>query len=169
MCAVVMALDAMVADDARAMHGRHPMAASSSDKGGSGIDDGISGINRIVVVGGIVIRIIVVVDAADKNPAEVMPPSEPMAGISGNGISRDTRNSGRRDKGRSTNADRAAANKRTAHVATAAETATAAPAARTAAASTTAVYATGVGLLTGDRQHEERQGAQCSWPREQSN
>jgi hypothetical protein len=31
------------------------------------------------------------------------------------------------------------------------------------------VHATGVGLLTGDRQHEERQGAKCTWPRKQSN
>src|SRR5579872_184202 len=107
--AVIVALDAMMADDARAVHGQHPVAASSSDKGGSGIDDGISGVTGIVVVGGIVIRIIVVVDAADKNPAEMAPVSKSMSGISGAGISRDTGHSGGCDDGRSTNADRAAA------------------------------------------------------------
>src|SRR6202012_833637 len=90
--AVIMALDAMMADDARAMHGQHPVAASSSDKGGSGIDDGISGVNGIVVGGGIVIGVIVVVNAADKTPAEMTPVGEAMTGIS-----RDTRNSGRCD------------------------------------------------------------------------
>ena len=96
--AVIMALDAMMADDARAMHGQHPMAASSSDKGGSGIDDGISGVNGIVVGGGIVIRVIVVIDAADKNPAEMTPVDESTTGISGTSISRDT--SHRRRRGR---------------------------------------------------------------------
>jgi hypothetical protein len=60
--AVVMALDAMMADDARAMHGQHPMAASSSDKGGSGID------GETIIIIGVVIRIVVVIDAADKAP-----------------------------------------------------------------------------------------------------
>ena len=73
---VVMTRGAMVTDDARAMHGQHPAAASSSDKGGSGIDGGI------VVGVGIVIRIIVVIDAADKNPAEVTPVTETAAGKS---------------------------------------------------------------------------------------
>ena len=72
---VVMTRGAMVTDDARAMHGQHPAAASSNDKGGSGIDGGI------VVGVGIVIRIIVVI-AADKNPAEVTPVTETMAGKS---------------------------------------------------------------------------------------
>src|SRR5579863_5710431 len=107
--AVVVALDAMMADNARAMYGQHPMAASSSDKGGSGIDDGING---IIVVGGIVIRVIVVVDAADKDPAEMMPVNESMTGISGNACS-----DGRCGNARC--ADDAAANERVRHAATA--------------------------------------------------
>jgi hypothetical protein len=73
---VVMTRGAMVTDDARAMHGQHPAAASSNDKGGSGIDGGI------IVDLGIVIRIIVVIDAADKNPAEATPMTEAVAGKS---------------------------------------------------------------------------------------
>jgi hypothetical protein len=48
---------------------------------------------------------------------------------------------------------------------------TAATAARAAAAAstTTAVHAAGVGLLTGDRHHEERQDAQHARQREQLN
>jgi hypothetical protein len=88
---VVMTRGAMVTDDARAMHGQHPAAASSNDKGGSGIDGGI------VVGVGIVIRIIVVIDATDKNPAEVAPVTETVAGKS------------RSSRDRGCRADRAAA------------------------------------------------------------
>src|SRR6202012_3797319 len=109
---VIMALDAMMADDTRAMDGQHPVAASSSDKGGSGIDDGISGVNGIVVGGGIVIRGIVVIDAADKNPAEMTPVDESTTGISGTSISRDTSHRRRRGNASRTDADRAAANER---------------------------------------------------------
>src|SRR5580693_5415932 len=73
---MVMPRGPMVADDARAMHGQHPAAASSSDKGGSGIDGGI------IVSVGIVIRIIVVIDAADKSPAEVTPMTKAATGKS---------------------------------------------------------------------------------------
>ena len=88
---VVMTRGAMVTDDARTMHGQHPAAASSNDKGGSGIDGGI------VVGVGIVIRIIVVIDATDKNPAEVAPVTETVAGKS------------RSSRDRGCRADRAAA------------------------------------------------------------
>src|ERR1700729_4065392 len=100
---VVMTRGAMVTDDARAMHGQHPAAASSSDKGGSGIDGG-----GIVGVGP-VIRIILVIDAADKNPAEVPPVTETAAGKSRSSCDRGCR------------ADRAAAkDSRTIHTASAA-------------------------------------------------
>jgi hypothetical protein len=69
----IVSRGAMVTDDARTMHGQHPAAASASDKGGSGIDGGI------IVIVGIVIRIIVVIDAADKNPAEVTPMTKAVA------------------------------------------------------------------------------------------
>ena len=71
--ATVMSRGPMVADDARTMHGQHPAAASTSDKGGSGIDGGI------IVIVGITIRIVVVIDAADKNPAEVTPMTKAVA------------------------------------------------------------------------------------------
>ena len=103
---VVMARGAMVTDDARTMHGQHPAAASSSDKGGSGIDGGI------IVIVGIVIRIIVVIDAADKNPAEVTPMTKAVASKS-----RSPCNDRRR------HADRAAANDGATHAASAAATA----------------------------------------------
>jgi hypothetical protein len=115
---VVMARGAMVTDDARTMHGQHPAAASSSDKGGSGIDGGI------IVSVGIVIRIIVVIDAADKSPAEVTPMTEAATGKS--------RRSGN-DRG--CRADHAAANDGATHATSAA---TAAP---TTASSTTAASA----------------------------
>ena len=63
----VMARGAMATDDARAMHRQHPAATSSSDKRRTGIDG--LGIDSGFVV--IVIRIIVVIDAADKGAAEV--------------------------------------------------------------------------------------------------
>src|ERR1700735_5030368 len=72
----IMPRGPMVADDARAMYGQHPAATSSSDKDGSRIDGGI------IVGVGIVIRIIVVIDAADKSPAEVTPVTETAAGRS---------------------------------------------------------------------------------------
>jgi hypothetical protein len=104
---VVMTRGAMVTDDARAMHGQHPAAASSSDKGGSGIDGGI------VVGVGIVIRIIVVIDAADKNPAEVTPMTKAVAYKSRSSCN-----------DRRCRADRAAAkDSRTAHAASATATA----------------------------------------------
>src|ERR1700689_4989121 len=87
----VVASGAMMTDDARAMHGQHPAATSSSDKGG--IDGGI------IVIIGIVIRIVVVIDAANKSSAEVTPVSKGAAGKSG--TSCDDRRPG---------ADRAAAN-----------------------------------------------------------
>lgn len=166
--AVGVALDAMMANDARAMHGQHPMAASSSDKGGSGIDDRIGGINRLVVVGGIVIRVIVVVDAADKNPAEMMPVNESMAGISRNTGCGDT---GRRDNGCNTNADRATTHERAAHAAAkAVATAPAAGAAATASTTAASVHAAaGIGLLAADQHCEQRQSAQHARQQRRSN
>ena len=128
--AVVMAFGA-IADDARAMHSQHPAAASSSDKGGNWID----GIICSVVVG-IIVRIIVVIDAADKNPAEAMPVNA-MAGKS-----RGSYNGRRRGDGRR----RATANERTADAAEAAGTMPTAPttsgaSAATATATTAAVSA----------------------------
>src|SRR4029077_17778436 len=68
----MMTCGAMMADDARAMHGEHPAAASSSDKG-SPSDKGLGGIDgRIVVVVGVIVRIVVVIDAADKHSMEMM-------------------------------------------------------------------------------------------------
>lgn len=116
---VVMSRGTMVTDDARAMHGQHPAAASSSDKGGSRIDGGI-----IIVIGSVV-RIIVVIDATDKNPAEMTPVIETVAGKS----RRSSNDRGRR-------ADRAAANNSATYAtcATAAAPPTASP--TTTAAST---------------------------------
>ena len=114
----VMACGAMMADDARAMHGQHPAAASSSDKGVDGI------VGRIVVVVGVVVWIVVVIDATDKHPVEVMPVTERSAGISGTG-----RNGG------SSRAD--AANSSAAEAASG-ETTTSAKTAASAAATTTA-------------------------------
>src|ERR1700761_1303913 len=71
----VMPCGAMSTNDARATHCHHPSAASSSDKGG--IDRGI------LVVIGIIIGVVVVVDASDKGAAEVTPVPEPAAGKSG--------------------------------------------------------------------------------------
>ena len=70
----IVARGPMMTDDARAMHGQHPAAASSSDKGG--ID------GRIIVVIGVVVRIVVVIDAADKSPAEVASVNEGATGKS---------------------------------------------------------------------------------------
>lgn len=72
----MMARGAMMADDTRTMHRQHPAAASTSDEGGRGID------GRNIVIVGIVIRIVIVIDAADKRPAEAMPVSEGTSGKS---------------------------------------------------------------------------------------
>jgi hypothetical protein len=104
---VVMARRAMVTDDARTIHGQHPAAASTSDKGGSGIDGGI------IVIIGIIIRIIVVIDAPDKNLSEVTPMTKAVAHKSRSACS-----------DRRCRADRAAAkDSRTAHAASATATA----------------------------------------------
>lgn len=116
---VVMSRGTMVTDEARAMHGQHPAAAFSSDKGGSRIDGGI-----IVVIGSVV-RIIVVIDAADKNPAEVTPVTETVAGKS-----RRSSNDRRR------RADRAAANDGAAHATCATAAAPPTASSATTAAST---------------------------------
>jgi len=80
---VVIARGAMMTDDARAMHGQHPAAASSTDKDrdrdGNGIDVRIF---RIAIVIAVVIRIIVVIHAADKDPVEVAVMEEVVAGKS---------------------------------------------------------------------------------------
>jgi hypothetical protein len=103
---VVMARRAMVTDDARTIHGQHPAAASTSDKGGSGIDGGI------IVIIGIIIRIIVVIDAPDKNPSEVTPMTKAVA--------RKSRSSCNDRRG---SADRTAANDSATHAASTAATA----------------------------------------------
>lgn len=90
--AMMMARDPMMADDARTIHGQHPVAASSSDISGNGIG------RRIIVIVGIVVRVVVVVDAADEHAVEMMM-EEGMARIS-----RTSRN------GRSSRADGATAN-----------------------------------------------------------
>ena len=130
--AVVMAIGAMLADDARAVRGQYPVAACAADQDRSGIGNGI------VVIGGIVIRIVVVIDAADKNP--VMPmeavPHVAMAHVSVRPSNTPWRGNERRRPG----PDRATANKRAAHAATA--EAAAAAKATTAVSAATAVTAT---------------------------
>src|ERR1700744_1667987 len=110
----IMQRGPMVADEARGMYGQHPAATSSSDKDGSRIDGGI------IVGVGIVIRIIVVIDAADKSPSEVTTGTEAVTGKPRHSWGA----GGRR-------ADRAAANESTTHAANAAA------AAPTTASSTT--------------------------------
>ena len=121
----VMTRGAMMTDDARAMNRQHSAAASSSDKGRNGIDG--LGIDSGFVV--IVIRIIVVIDAADKGAAEVAVMEEGPA-----------------DKSRTCcNAGHAGADRATAHDRTAeAASGDATSAAKTAegAAATTAAAAT---------------------------
>ena len=73
---MVVAHGAMMANDTRAMHGQHPAAASSSDKGGSGID------GRIIVIVGVVVRVVVVIDATNEHPAEAVPVAEAVPGKS---------------------------------------------------------------------------------------
>jgi hypothetical protein len=102
----IVSRGAMATDDARTMHGQHPAAASTSDKGGSGIDGGI------IVIVGIVIRIIVVIDAAGKNPAEVTPMTKAVAHKSRSACN-----------DRRCRASRAAANDGATHAASAAATA----------------------------------------------
>ncbi len=81
----VVARGAMMANDARAMHGHHPAAASFTDKDRHGDGNGIDGrIIGIVIVIAVVIRVVVVIDAADKEampmPEAVMETAtEPMA------------------------------------------------------------------------------------------
>jgi len=108
----MVASGAMMTDDARAMHGQHPAATSSSDKGG--IDGGI------IVIIGIVIRIVVVIDAANKSSAEVTPVSKGAAGKSR--TSCDDRRPGADRAATNDSATKAAA---TAHTATAVAAATA--------------------------------------------
>jgi hypothetical protein len=60
--ATVMSRGAMMTDDAPTMHRQNPATTSSSDKGGSGID------GETIIIIGVVIRIVVVIDAADKAP-----------------------------------------------------------------------------------------------------
>ena len=72
-----VARSAMMTDDARAIRGHDRAAAWSSDK--TGIDGGI--ICRIVVVG-IIIGVVVVIDATNEYPAEAMPVSKSMPGKS---------------------------------------------------------------------------------------
>ena len=115
----MVACGAMVADDARAMHGHHPAAASAGDKGG--ID------GRIAVIIGIVIRIVVVIDATDKSPAEVTPVAESVPGKSMASC-----NACR------SRADRAAANDSTANTTTRAKTAADATATAPTASTATA-------------------------------
>ena len=86
MGAVTVPCGATMADDTRAMHGQHPAAASSGDIGGDGIG------RRIIVIVGIVVRVVVVIHAADKHAVEVMMMMEErMAGPSG--TSRNSRGS----------------------------------------------------------------------------
>ena len=72
-----VARSAMMTDDARAIRGHDRAAAWRSDK--TGVDGGI--ICRIIVVG-IIIRVVVVIDAADEHPTKAMPVSKPMPGKS---------------------------------------------------------------------------------------
>jgi hypothetical protein len=71
-----MARAAMMANDTRAMHGQYPAAATSSDKGGSGID------GRIVVVVGVAVWVVVVIDATHEHPAEAVPVAKAVPGKS---------------------------------------------------------------------------------------
>ena len=139
--AVVMAFRAMT-DNARAMHRRHPVAASSSDKDGGGVNDRTVG---IVVVARIVIRIIVVIDASDNEPAEVMPVKavphhalvhEALTHEALTGKPRSTRNTRRRRDHRRSRTCGAATNEGAVHAA-AHKTVTAAPTATTVAATST--------------------------------
>lgn len=113
----IVTYGAMMTDDARAVHSQHPVAASCSDKGG--VDGGI------IVIIGIVIRVVVVIDAADKSSAEVTPMAKGTAGKSG------------RPRNGNSRADRTASNGSATKAATKTRTA-AATAANTAPAMTTA-------------------------------
>lgn len=128
----VMTRGAVMADDARAMNRQNSAAASSTDKSGNGIGRlGIDG--GFVVIIGIVIRIIVVIDAADKGAAEVTMMEEVVAGKA-----RASRNACRCCDNRRSSADGAAANDRAAEM-TGSETMSPA---ETAAAATTAASTT---------------------------
>lgn len=129
---------AMMTDDARAVHGQHPVAPSSSDKGG--IDGGI------IVIIGIVVRVVVVIDAADKNSAEVTPMAKGAAGKSGR-----SRNSS------SSRADRTAANGSATKAATKTRTAAA-----TASTTTTTAMSAAADF---DRPSIRNRLADCSHPR----
>ena len=134
----MVACGPMMTDDARAVHGQHPVAPSSSDKGG--IDGGI------IVIIGIVVRVVVVIDAADKNSAEVTPMAKGAAGKSGR-----SRNSS------SSRADRTAANGSAAKAATKARTAAA-----TASTTTTTAMSAAADF---DRPSIGNGLADCSHPR----
>jgi hypothetical protein len=67
----IVACGTTMTNDARAVHGEHLAAASSTDKGG--IDRGI------IVIIGIVIRVTVVINATGRTPAELRPVSEGAA------------------------------------------------------------------------------------------
>ena len=125
MPAVMMAPIGMVATrgatmtkDALPIRGHHQVAAWCSDN--TGVDGGI--ICRIIVIG-IIIRVVVVIDAADEHPAKAMPVSKPVSGKSGSPC--DDAGSG---------AERAAANGGAAETATTADATAAVTASATAAA-----------------------------------
>ena len=71
-----VARGAMRAKDALPIRSHHQAAAWSSDN--TGIDDGIIVIGIIIII-----RVVVVIDAADEHPAEAMPVSKPVSGKSG--------------------------------------------------------------------------------------
>ena len=98
---MVMARGAMAANNARAIHGPYQAAARWGDKAGTG--------GRIIVIG-IIIRVVIVIGAANEHPAEAMPASKT---VSGKSVS--PRNDGR------SSADRAAMNGRTTKTAAAAK------------------------------------------------
>lgn len=133
----MVACGPMMTDDARAVHGQHPVAPSSSDKGG--IDGGI------IVIIGIVVRVVVVIDAADKNSAEVTPMAKGAAG-----------KSGRSPNDCRSRADRTAANGSATKAATKTRTAAA-----TASATATAMTA----AADFDRPSIRNRLADCSHPR----
>ena len=68
--------DAMRAKDALPIRSHHQAAAWSSDN--TGIDDGIIVIGIIIII-----RVVVVIDAADEHSAEAMPVSKPVSGKPG--------------------------------------------------------------------------------------
>lgn len=157
---VGVTLGPVMADNTRTVHGQHPIAASSSDKGGSGID-GVSGF--IVGVIGIVIRVIVVIDAADKDPAEMMVPvDESMSGEMCNARPGNGCRNARRCRADGAAADEGAARAAGAETAEAMTT-------PTAGASATTSSAARVGSLADHRCREKRSHAQGTRRKEKSN